>query len=380
MQITVLGAGMVGSAIVKDLAQEEGFRIKVADISQQAVRKLEQEVGVKGIQADLSRANLLASVIADADLVVCAVPGFMGFETLKRIIQAGKDVVDISFFAEDAFLLDDLAKSQGVTAVVDCGVAPGLCNILAGHVDSVLERIGRYVCYVGGLPKVRYWPYQYKAVFSPSDVLEEYTRPARFVEHGQQVVRPPLSEVELLDFPEVGTLEAFNTDGLRSLMHTLDAPFMKEKTMRYPGHADLMRVFKDSGFLDETPVEVAGELVVPRALTSTLLFKQWRFEENEEDITVMQVILEGEKDGGRYRYTYDLFDQYDQATQTSSMARTTGYTCTLVARQVARGLFRQKGICPPEFVGRVAACYEDLLVGYEARNINLRERGVMFDE
>jgi len=126
--------------------------------------------------------------------------------------------VDIAFFGEDPFLLDTLARSKDVTAVVDCGVAPGLCNIVVGYVETRLDFIDRYVCYVGGLPKVRKWPYEYKAVFSPKDVLEEYTRPARFVEFGHQVVKPALTDIELLDFPRVGTLEAFNTDGLRSLI------------------------------------------------------------------------------------------------------------------------------------------------------------------
>ena len=296
----------------------------------------------------------------------------MGFETLKQVIQAGKDVVDISFFAEDAFLLDDLAKAKGVTAVVDCGVAPGLSNIIAGYVDGLLDEMASYVCYVGGLPQVRRWPYEYKAVFSPIDVLQEYTRPARFVEYGQEVVRPALSDVEPVDFPGVGTLEAFNTDGLRSLGKTLNAPFMKEKTLRYPGHANLMRVFRESGFFDATPVEVDGQMVRPIALTSKLLFEQWKLRE-EQDLTVMRVTITGRKDGQARCYIYDLLDVYDDAHGVTSMARTTGYTCSIVARQVASGLFAQKGICPPEYVGRTKGCWQHLLDGYAQRGINLVE-------
>ncbi|MGC9467939.1 MAG: saccharopine dehydrogenase family protein [Anaerolineae bacterium] len=372
MKIVVLGAGMVGSAIVRDLAQEA--QVTAIDVDQAALDRLAERAPCRGIRADLREVGDLAPYVSDCDLVICAVPGFMGFETLEKVIRAGKDVVDISFFPEDSFLLDDLARERDVTAVVDCGVAPGLCNIIAGYVDARLDETERYVCYVGGLPVVRQWPFEYKAVFSPADVLEEYTRPARYVSHGEVVVRPALSEVELIDVPGVGTLEAFNTDGLRTLAQTLDAPFMKEKTLRYPGHAELMRVFRESGFFDTEPLEVGGQWVRPVDLTSKLLFEAWTMAPGERDLTVFQVIVEGLKGGHTYRYTYDLLDGYDPATDTSSMARTTGYTCTIVARQLLGGLFTRKGICPPEYVGRTPGCFEDLRAGYERHNIQLKEQ------
>lgn len=373
MQITVLGVGLVGSAVVRDLTQTPEFDVTAVDLSAQRLHTLEKTPQVKLVQADLKAAGRVAELVADSDLVISAVPGFMGFETLKQAVEAGKNVVDISFFEEDPFLLADTAKRMGVTAIVDCGVAPGLCNILAGHVDSRLEQVDRYVCYVGGLPVVREWPYEYKAVFSPTDVLEEYTRPVRLVEHGREIVRPALSEVEAMDFPGVGTLEAFNTDGLRTLRKTLKAAFMKEKTLRYPGHANLMRVFADSGFFSRAPIEINGQVVTPLALTAALLFDKWRLKDGEADFTVMKVLLEGRKGTTRYRYTYDLRDHYDRKTQTTSMARTTGYTCAIAARQLLTGRFGQTGICPPEFIGRVDSCYEDLMAEYGKRRIRLKE-------
>jgi len=374
MRLTVLGAGLVGSAIVKDLAQEADFDVTVIDINQQALNRLEAQAPVRGVQADLSQKEQIPALIADADLVVCAVPGFMGYQTLEQIIRAGKDVVDISFFGEDPFTLDELAREKNVTAVVDCGVAPGLSNIIAGYVETQLDRVESYLCYVGGLPRIRRWPYEYKVVFSPTDVLEEYTRPARFVERGELVVRPALSDVEPLDLPGVDTLEAFNTDGLRSLIKTLDAPFKKEKTLRFPGHANLMRAFRESGFLSAEPVQVDGQPVRPISLTSRLLFDQWKLKEGEEDFTVMRVVLEGEKEGQRLRYTYDLLDFYDRETQTTSMARTTGYTATIAVRQVARGRFTQKGILPPEFMGRTSGVFHAFLEEYAKRSITLHEQ------
>ncbi|MDM8526565.1 saccharopine dehydrogenase C-terminal domain-containing protein [Anaerolineales bacterium HSG24] len=372
MKIIVLGTGLVGQAIVKDLAQD--MTVTAVDINEQALNRLKTDLpSITTIQVDVQQAGRVAELVADFDLAICAVPGFMGFETLKQIISAGKNVVDISFFSEDPFLLDELAQEKGVTAVVDCGVAPGLCNIIAGYVDTLFDQTERYLCYVGGLPRVRQWPYEYKAVFSPIDVLEEYTRPARFVEYGQAVVRPALSDAELVDLPEVGTVEAFNTDGLRSLMTTLSAPFMKEKTLRYPGHINLMRAWRESGFFDTEPIEVEGQMVRPIALTAKLLFEQWRMQPDEEDLTVMQVIMEGQKGDKRYRYTYDLFDTYHRETQTTSMARTTGYTCTIVARQLIKGMVSQVGIVPPEHIGQTSGCFEDLLAEYAQRDIRVRE-------
>jgi len=380
MKIVVLGAGMVGGAIAKDLSHEHGVSVEVVDRSQQALEKVKAKATVKGIQANLQDKGVISSIVADSDLVISAVPGYIGFTTLRSVIEAGKDIVDISFFSEEPFVLDELAKSQGVTAVVDCGVAPGLCNIIAGHVFDLLDQTDRYVCYVGGLPLQREWPFEYKAVFSPIDVLEEYIRPARFVENSKEVVRPALSDIELIDFPEVATLEAFNTDGLRTLRKTLDIPFMREKTLRYPGHANLMRIFKESGFLSTEPIEVDGKTIKPISITSKLLFELWRLEEDEADFTVMQIVMDGQRNGKRLRYTYNLLDNYDEETRTTSMARTTGYTCSIVARQIMSGRFTQKGICPPEFIGRVQGCYENLLEEYGKRNIQLKEKIVEHGE
>ncbi len=373
MRITVLGAGLVGSAIVADLARDGEFEVTAVDRDGSALSRLAGVPGVRTVEADLSAAENVRGIVTEADLAINALPGFMGFETLRAIIEAERDVVDIAFFPEDPFLLDDLARERGVTAVVDCGVAPGLCNVTLGYLETRLDRIDSYSCYVGGLPRQRVWPFEYRACFSPADVLEEYTRPARLVEDGKEVVRPALSERELIDFPGIGTLEAFNTDGLRSLVRTMDIPDMKEKTLRYPGHAELMRVFRDTGFLDTHAIEVRGHSVAPRDLTAALIFEHWKLREGEEDLTVMKVVVEGQSGGRRTTHVYDLLDFYDVETGTTSMARTTGFTCTVVARQIASGLFRRPGINPPEFLGREEGCYSDLLQGLATRNIRWRE-------
>lgn len=372
-KIIVLGAGLVGSAIVYDLAHENEYQITAADISPKALEKIAAIKGVTTEQADLSKPENVQEVIQDMDLVICAVPGFMGYKTLETVISAGKNVVDISFFPEDPFGLDELSKKKEVTAIVDCGVAPGLCNIIAGYVAEKLTEPAYYHCYVGGLPEIRQWPYEYKAVFSPADVIEEYTRPARLVENGQEVIYPALSGVELLDFPGTSTLEAFNTDGLRTLRHTLAFPTMKEKTLRYPGHAELMRVFRESGFFSQEPEEVDGNKVIPLSLTSKLLFDQWLMKEGEKDLTVMQVVVRGQENNKQVSYQYDLLDHFNEDTGITSMARTTGYTCTIVARQFLRGMISDKGILPPEYLGKIPHLFDDLLLEYQKRGINLVE-------
>jgi lysine 6-dehydrogenase len=259
--------------------------------------------------------------------------------------------------------------------VVDCGVSPGLSNLLIGHVHQRLDRTDSILIYVGGLPEIRHWPFEYRAVFSPLDVIAEYTRPARFVENGALVTRTALSDPELIDFPGVGTLEAFNTDGLRTLANTINAPNMKEKTLRYPGHIEKMVFLREAGFFSEDPVEVDGHPVRPVDLTAELLFPQWQMEDGEVDITVLRIIVEGEEQGKTRRYVYNLVDRYDPSSNTHSMARTTGYTATVAARMLVRGLYDRKGISPPELVGRCDECVEFMLEGLAARGLIIEESG-----
>jgi saccharopine dehydrogenase-like NADP-dependent oxidoreductase len=372
-KIIVLGSGLVGAPMAIDLARDRQFAVSVADINPEALQKYRDQEGITAVHADLADAAKVRELVSGQDMVLNAVPGFLGFQTLRAVIEAGKNVVDIAFFPEDPFLLDELAKKNGVTAIVDCGVAPGMSNILVGHVHHLLERTQSALIYVGGLPEIRIWPYEYKAVFSPSDVIEEYIRPARYVENGKLVVRPALSDAEFLNFPKVSTLEAFNSDGLRTLARTLDIPNMKEKTLRYPGHIEKISVLRETGFFSQEAIEVNGVRVRPLDFTARLLFPKWKLQPGENDITVMQVIVEGEKGGEKVRYIFDLFDRFDSASGVHSMARTTGYTATAALRMVSRGLYKRQGIIAPEFIGQQPECVEFLLK-------ELADRGVVYKQ
>jgi lysine 6-dehydrogenase len=345
-KVIVLGAGLVGKVMAADLSRT--FDVTSADISKDALAEVEK-LGIKTKQVDLSDQKNLASILAPFDLVIGAVPGFMGFAVAKTVIEAGKNMVDISFFPEDPFLLDDLAKKHNVTIVTDCGVAPGMGNIILGYHNKRMN-IHRYECLVGGLPLVREWPYEYKAVFSPIDVIEEYIRPARYVQNGAMVVKEALSDPELVHFDGVGTLESWNSDGLRSLIKTMpNIPNMIEKTLRYPGCIEYLRVLRETGLFSYDAIDVKGAQVRPVDVLAKLLFPKWKLKPGEEEFTVMRIVMEGEENGKSKRYQYNLLDRTTSGTL--SMARTTGYTCTAAAHLVADGQYTRKGISPPEFLG-----------------------------
>ncbi|HPI79341.1 MAG TPA: saccharopine dehydrogenase C-terminal domain-containing protein, partial [Cyclobacteriaceae bacterium] len=342
--IIVLGAGLVGRAMALDLAHD--FNVTATDFDRKALDAF-KNTEVKALKLDFSNTGELKKAIAPFDLVVGAVPGFMGFQTAKAVIESGKNMVDISFFPEDPFLLDELARKNNVTVVTDCGVAPGMGNIILGYHNERMK-VERYECLVGGLPVVREWPYEYKAVFSPIDVIEEYIRPARYVQNGAVVIKEALSDTENVHFDGVGTLESWNSDGLRSLIKTMpNIPNMIEKTLRYPGCVEYLRVLRDSGFFSYDPVEINGQQVRPIDVTAKLLFPKWKLKPGEEEFTVMRIVIEGVEDGKNKKYQYHLLDRTEKETGILSMARTTGYTCTGAANLVVDGRFDRKGVNPP---------------------------------
>ena len=372
-KVIVLGAGLVGGPISKDLAKDENFLVTVADIDTDKLAKLSGIERVKTIHQDLSDFMHLGLLLEKFDFVVNAVPGSLGYKVMQAIIESGMNGVDISFMPEQFWLADGMAKERGVCLIPDMGVAPGLSNLLVGYGCSLLDEALRAKIYVGGLPKVRSLPYQYKAVFSPSDVIEEYTRPAMIVENGEKVYKEPLTEPENLEFEGVGTLEAFNSDGLRSLAYSMNVPWMIEKTLRYPGHRELMEVFKTSGFFSTEKINIKGTEIAPRDMTSKLLFKEWKLEAGEEDITVMRVEVEGIKDGREKKYCFELYDEYDHDTTVHSMAMTTGYSATMALRLLASGKIDKKGIILPEYLGQDHEWVEFILTGLEERGIYIKK-------
>ena len=367
-KIIILGAGMVGKAMAIDLSKNHD--VTSADIDVYSLNYLASNYNIKTKVLDVTNENELISTIKPFDLVISAVPGFLGLQTITRVINCKKNLIDISFLPEDVSHLNSLAIQNNVTVIMDCGVAPGMPNIIAGYHNEKMK-IDNFEYMVGGLPKVRTFPFEYKAPFSPCDVVEEYTRPARYVENSKMIVKPAMSDTELLEFENVGTLEAFNSDGLRSLIFTLsNIPNMKEKTLRFPGHITMIKALKAAGFLDHKPLTVKGKEVTPFDFTTEILFKAWKLGAEEPEFTIMRVIVQGEENGIKKEITYDLYDEYDAIEKISSMARTTGFTATAAANMVLNDVFSQKGVFPPELIGKKPECYTYIIDYLKKRNIH----------
>lgn len=372
MRIVVLGAGRVGQAIVRDLAMQPGFEVTAVDRDVAALERA-RRAGARSLEVDLSDLGRVAALARDHDLVVGAGPALLGRRTLASVIDAGRNIVDISFFAEDPFDLDASARQRGVVAVVDAGVAPGLASIVYGRLDAGPGTVSRYACYVGGLPATPSGTFRYKAPFAPADVIELYTRPARHREGGVLRTEPALSRRHSLEFPGVGTLEAVLTDGLRTLLRETHVPEMREMTLRYPGHVEQMLLLREMGLFDTEPLDVDGVTVRPRSVTERLLFPLWEFAPGEPDVTVMRVEIDVGGGAGTTRHVFDLLDRYDAASGTSSMARTTGYTCTAIVGLLAMGRYSRPGVSAPEDVGREPGCCDAVLRYLEERGVLLRE-------
>jgi lysine 6-dehydrogenase len=371
-KMIILGAGMVGTAMAIDLSKK--YDVTSTDIDNLSLDYLSKNYKIKTQLLNVRDEKALSAAIKDFDLVVSAVPGFLGLQTMKTVIKSRKNLVDISFLPEDILHLNELAIENNVTVVMDCGVAPGMPNYIAGYHYETME-IEDLEYMVGGLPKIRTFPFEYKAPFSPCDVIEEYTRPARYKENNCIVVKPAMSDTELLDFEKAGTLEAFNSDGLRSLIYTLpNIPNMKEKTLRFPGHIKMIQALKAAGFFESKAIEFNGNSVVPFDFTSKILFDSWKLGAEEPEFTIMRIVIKGSEKGVKKEIIYDLYDEYDPKEKLSSMARTTGFTATATADMILNNGFSKKGLFPPELVGKNKGCLDYVLKYLDERNIRYEKK------
>ncbi|MFA3783249.1 saccharopine dehydrogenase C-terminal domain-containing protein [Melioribacteraceae bacterium 4301-Me] len=368
-KILVLGAGLIGGPIATDLSNEKNFEVTAADINQKLLNKLGTKI--HKINIDLSIQHNVREIIKDKDIIVNALPGFIGYATFQTVIKSKKNVVDLAFYEEDPFTIDELAKQNNITALVDCGVSPGISNLLIGRAVSKISYIENIQIFVGGLPLNPDNRLKYKTVFSVTDLLEEYVRPVRLIENGKLKIKPPLSDIEQIEFAGAGLLEAFNSDGLRTLITTTKAKNMKEKTLRYPGHAEKILLLKDAGFLDKEEFMIKGVAVSPFEITAKVLSKSLALGKNDRDFTILRVIVEGKNNRAKIKLTYDLLDKFDEQTKTHSMARTTGFMASMCVRLIASGIFSKKGIFPPEILGKDEKASEFILSGLKQKGISI---------
>ncbi len=369
--ILLIGCGLVGKTIAKDLSKR--FSVTVVDNNPNNFVEIEGRENIATKILDVRNKAEFVNFIEEFNYVVLAVPGFLGYETLKILLENGKKVVDISFLPENSFDLDPVARNNSTFAIVDCGVAPGLSNIFIGY-ETCQMRVNSATIYVGGLPFTRSLPFEYKAPFSPTDVLEEYIRPARYKHRGKIVTAPPLTDIEYIECNEVGTLEAFLTDGLRSLLHTVDVPDLKEKTLRYPHYSEKINFLKQCGFLSTEEIDFGIAKIKPIEFTARLLLPLWKLEKDDREFTYMKIVIEGEQDGKNLKKEYTLFDTTDFANSDSSMGRTTGFTATAVMNLIIEKKLKFSGIIPPENIGRTKD-YFDYIINYlKMRGISINYR------
>ena len=375
MRIIVLGCGKIGSVIARDFAESvDGAEVVVADKSERMAEAAASRIeGAEWTSVDATDYTSLVESVRGFDLVIGALPGDYGYQALRAAVEVGVDMLDVSFTPENPLELDEAAREAGVTVVPDCGVAPGLSNMLVGHAAAKLDRVRAAHIMVGGIPERPVPPLGYTITWSAEGLIDEYMRDVRIVEGRRIVEVPALSGLEEIEFPGVGRLEAFYTDGLRTLVHTLPGvESMWEKTLRYPGHVERIRLLRALGFFDEEPVAVEGVQVSPRLVTARLLERSLRMPE-VGDILAMTVEVAGERQGAETRYRYYLLDRYDRAKGVTAMARTTGYTASIVAQKLAQGAIKERGVVPPERLGMDEPLFKDILSG-------LRERGVQVEE
>jgi len=352
MKVLVLGCGMMGAAIALDMVKsDEVSKVVVADYdntkSKIVVAQLKSDK-VSSRLTDVRDIQATKNLMKGFDVAVCALPEGLNVFANRAAIGAGVHLVDLAYGQELA-KLDGAAKRAGITILVDCGVAPGITNILAAYGASLMDEVDDIQIVCGGLPQKPLPPLGYRIVWSTWGLVNMYCGKARIVRDGKVVEVDAMADLETIKFPGFGRLEAFTTDGLSTLLVTMKGRVknMVEKTARYPGHAEKILAMRDSGLFSTEPVEVGGMRVVPRKVAVAVLDKALRIGD-EKDVTVLRVDVVGKKNAKGVRKSFVMVDRFDEEQGVTSMARTTGYTAAIVARMVARGEIDERGVVPPE--------------------------------
>ena len=356
MRIVIFGGGMQGCVIAKNLVDRpEKPEVIVADL----VKPAALPAGVKSVIADVTKADQARELASGADVAVLAVPSRIAHQALLNLIQCGTSVADVCFTPDPPLDLAEIAKKNGSCCVIDCGVAPGLSHLLIGSAYSKLGGLDSVRIYVGGIPQVAPPAFRHAIYFNPHDLMSEYIRPARARHNGGNIEPDPLIvEVEKMNDSELGQLEAFLSDGLRTLLTSYpDVPFMEERTLRWPGHMDTMRMLKEMGFLDD-PVAFP-------AITHTL-GTQYPAEKHED---VLLMLVEGVK--GKQKLSWRLIDRFHDGM--TAMSRTTAFTTAATAMILARKQFNEPGIHPPERLGHNEEVTRAMLA-------DLKEHGVIVSD
>lgn len=373
----ILGCGNIGSVAAEDIGKSiDSIEVVVADRNETRAKLIAEgisESNVSWIQLDAAKHNELVKTLEDFDLAMGFLPGKLGYRLAEACIDARNDLVDVSYMAENPLTLNDKAIKAGVTIIPDCGLAPGISNTLVGHAAGKLDKVQTVCIMVGGLPEKPVPPLGYVITWSLESLIDEYTRKARIVKEGEIVEVEALNGLEEIEFPNVGRLEAFYTDGLRTLPYTVsNVDNMWEKTLRYPGHAEKIKLLKALGFFDEKQINVEDVSLSPRKLTVKLFDQKLRRPEIR-DIVAMKIEVSGIKNDKHMRYVYHMLDRYDENRGITAMARTTAYPASIIAQLMLKKAVKAKGVVPLERLGVSEEFFSKFLNELEKREIRITE-------
>ena len=374
MKILSVGCGYIGSVLAKELVNNLDFeKLIICDSTKEKIEETAKKLGetVSPLQLDLSNSSNLLEIIDDVDLVIGLSPGRLGFNVMKACVKKNKNLIDLSFMEEDPFLFQQAALEKKIIIIPDCGVAPGLSNILIGKASSQLDEIGDAIIYVGGLPQQPVPPLNYKVTWCVEDLFEEYTRKVKIIKKGKTITVDALEGLEEIEFEELGKFEAFFTDGVRTLHHTIKAKNMWEKTIRYNGHVEKIKLIKKLGLLKKEPL-------------ASLKISPWEFmckfwEENlsffkDKDFVLMRIKVTGRKVSDNFRHTYELIDYFDEKRNITAMGRSTAYTAFAVIKLILENKIDMRGVIPPELLGMNKKLCKEIETSLSQKNITIKEK------
>lgn len=375
MKVTVIGAGMMGSAAAWDLVRSgEDNEVTVADVSAEKLSLLKKKLGDRctTTRTDVTKPENLRRLLKGRDVAISALPHGAAHPVDVAAVESGAKLVNIAF-EDEQMELDRRAKERGAVLIPGCGVAPGLSSILVAEGSRRLDAAREGHIYVGGLPQEPRPPLSYHLVFSVKGLIREYLS-ARVIRDGRVVNVEPFAEVKRLEFPEpIGTLEAFHTDGLGSSIYSLSSlDRLDEWTLRYPGHAERVDFLVKAGFFSEDPVVVEGRSIAPIDASGAVL-QRLLTGGDPRDVTVLRVVVVGLLGGRRTRVAFDLLDYYDEKNEITSMGRTTGFTAAIVARMLGGGEIEGTGVLPPE-TSLTQKNVSHLLEELSSRGVKVRRR------
>jgi lysine 6-dehydrogenase len=379
MKMLVLGAGLQGCACAFELLQHpEVRRVTVADLHPDNMARFLTRLDDPRLQAvtlDVTDHQAVRSLMTDHDAVMSAIPYYFNGPMATLAVECGCHFADLGGNTEivmEQKKLEDEAHAKGLSVMPDCGLAPGMVNILAAEGIRRLDRADRVRIYVGGLPQHPEPPLNYQIVYSLEGALDYYTTPSWILRHGTPVTVDALSEVEAVEFADpVGTLEAFHTaGGISTMPFTWEGKVreMEYKTLRYPGHAAIMRSIRDLGLLDLEPVHVKGCDVRPRDAFIAIVSPKLTRPEGQ-DLVALRVIVSGERHGKPDSTTFDLIDYRDATHGISAMMRTTGYSLAITGLVQARRQVIRFGVTTPD----EGMPYDRYVAALRERGVNIRE-------